>query len=162
MGSLLEDNLSQVKYMLEDLADPNYRSDSDGTTALNLAVRTQRVAYVQVVIEAAANIEATDAAGWTALQKAASAGSLEVVKLLCCARADVNHCTVLQPSSPALMAARAGLAANIQHLCHLRADVNQAELLREAVAGGHVATTQLLCQDGRDCPALQLAALHCK
>ncbi|KAF8421821.1 ankyrin repeat-containing domain protein [Tirmania nivea] len=72
-------------------ADIEETSADTGETAFMLAASNGHCEVLHILLSNGANIDATNAKGWTTLMLAARSGSVEVVDLLTSRGADVNH-----------------------------------------------------------------------
>lgn len=109
-----------ARYLLDREAPVDARStNAMKNTALHAAAAGAKIELVKLLLEAGANVNATQEGGWTALHAAAQSGNREMVELLVAAGADLK----------------------------LRAANNQAPL-DLAMLGGHAAIVDLLEQIG--------------
>jgi ankyrin repeat protein len=69
---------------------PPDMAESDGSTALMVAISKNRKEMVEALIRAGADVNARDDTGMTPLMYAAMRGSLEIVKFLHKSGADIN------------------------------------------------------------------------
>lgn len=97
-------------------------TDADGATALHLAAEFHRVAAVDVLLTAGADVNATDDSGATALLAAVSTGqgchataAEQTVRLLISARANINAAND-EGLSPLAVAKAEGLTAHVEML----------------------------------------------
>jgi len=89
MGSATKGDVSGVKALLDEGADPN-RSDETGLSPLMVAAYSGQVEVIKILIEYRATIEDRDSSGYTPLIFAANAGQVQSSQLLIEHGADVN------------------------------------------------------------------------
>ncbi|GAB5369046.1 hypothetical protein AAMO2058_001371800 [Amorphochlora amoebiformis] len=83
-------DINGLKQMLEEGRSSNFR-DKWGNTPLFWASKGGSVSAIRVLLNASAQVKATNLAGTTALHWACTRGSPDVVRALLDAGADVNH-----------------------------------------------------------------------
>jgi len=98
-----------------------------GRTALHWAVKDGRRNLAALLIEAKANLEATDRVGKTPLSVACEGKDLEMVRLLVERGADVNSRDMIG-GSPLLWASGLGTPAIVRYLIEKGADVNVVDV----------------------------------
>jgi len=79
-----------VDILLQNRADPNIHESEEGNTALIMASMYEYSAIVFLLLEAGADVNATNLGGNTALMIACHTGNLDVVMLLITGNADLN------------------------------------------------------------------------
>jgi uncharacterized protein len=143
-----------IKTLLEKRVDVN-APESDGTTALHWAARTDDLETVQILIRAKANVRAKNRYGMTPLHLACANGNASIVESLLKAGADPN--TALPEGETVLMAAaRAGSTGAVKALLDHGADIHAKESWRGqtalmwAAAEGNSEVIRLLVARGAD------------
>ena len=143
--------VAQVRKAIEHGANVNVRSDEESWTPLMVAVRSDEpsIEIVELLIEAGAEINATDGAGDTALKKALYAmhPSPQIIDMLIHAGADVN--IIDEDGMTILMeAARRSTPEIVRMLIEAGADVNISrkgmKVVNYARANYHLKNTQVL------------------
>lgn len=84
-----EGNLEEVQTLFHQIQNPS-RPNSDGLTALHLAVCAEAEPTVKFLIQNCVDVNATCSEGWTPLHCAAATNNLTIVKLLIENGGDVN------------------------------------------------------------------------
>lgn len=145
-------DLSRVRYLLDHGAKVDAR-DTEGYTALQNAVRTDRKEIAAYLIEHHADLAARDRDGWTALMFAVWRDSPELVRKLVTGGAQMEAPNP-QGLTPLCIAAQNGKTQAAQALIELGADLNKAvgaagyTPLMLAIAGDWDETATLLVQRG--------------
>src|SRR5712691_7910873 len=85
----MKGNRDAVRSLLQRKADVN-APQTDGTTALHWAVRSDDLEFAEMLIRAGANVSAANRAGATPMQLAALNGNAAMVEALIKAGADPN------------------------------------------------------------------------
>lgn len=142
--AVLAGDLAKTKTMLGNGADCNSPNE-DGATLLMLAAGAGHYKMVELLLEAGATVDATDARGWTALMKAVfnyelNRGFPDVVSLLIDAGADIEH-QVSYGTRPLMLAAGYGEASVVDVLLAAGADAGAAN------EGGRTARTMAETKD---------------
>ncbi len=117
---------AQVRKLLAEGADANARN-ADGATALMLAAHAGHLDIVRALIDAGADVHATDELGWAPLMKAVynaeqDRGFADVVQVLIEAGADVEA-RITYGIRPLMLAAGYGETAVVETLLRAGADV---------------------------------------
>lgn len=125
INAVLAGDVVKATALLKSGADCN-TSNEDGATLLMLAAGAGHYAMVEMLIEAGAKVDATDARGWTPLMKALfnyelNKGFPDVVSLLIDAGADIEH-QVSYGTRPLMIAAGYGEAGVVDVLLAAGAD----------------------------------------
>lgn len=125
INAVLAGDVVKATALLKSGADCNI-SNEDGATLLMLAAGAGHYAMVEMLIEAGAKVDATDARGWTPLMKALfnyelNKGFPDVVSLLIDAGADIEH-QVSYGTRPLMIAAGYGEAGVVDVLLAAGAD----------------------------------------
>ncbi len=146
--------MQAVRAFLQQHGDPNSAS-ADGTTALVWAVDRDNLEIAELLIQAGANVKASNRYGVAPLSRACVYGNPAVVGLLLNAGADPN--TASPEGETALMtASRSGNLEVVNSLLAHGANVNAKELWRNqtalmwAAAEGHTNVVQTLTAHGAD------------
>jgi uncharacterized protein len=108
-------------------------AEADGTTALHLAVRSDRLDLVQALLKAGANANASTRYGITPLTLAATNGSPSIVAALVEAGANANAANP-EGETVLMVAARSGNVAVVDRLLAAGADVNARDAWRGETA----------------------------
>ncbi len=143
-----------VRSLLRQKVDVNLAA-LDGTTALHWAVRADDIETADLLIQAGANVKASDRYGVTPLSLACVNGNASMIRRLLAAGADPN--SVDPAGETALMTAvRTGTPDALQALLDRGAKVNavdpefQQSALMIAVRENHPAAVKLLIERGAD------------
>ena len=88
-GAIGSGNLPKINMLIDEGVDIHTK-DSDGYTALVVAIRGKRADVVKALLEAGADVHARNDDGSTALMVAAVFGHVVIVKILLDAGADIN------------------------------------------------------------------------
>jgi ankyrin repeat protein len=127
---------------------------SDGSTPLMMAALGSKLTIVKLLVEAGAELGATDAVGHTAVNYARRGGHKRVIAYLesCFENRDVAADMDL------CHAAKAGIAYRVRTLLEQGVDPDQRDdagktALMLAVGGGHTKIVHLLCEAGADVQA---------
>lgn len=128
-------------------------SEEDVKPTLRSAAEEGDVEAVQSFLDKGIPIDATDEDGWTALERAAYGGRLDVVKFLLSRGARANSKEYLNP--PIILAAHSGKAEIVKALLDNGADpnatgVNACTALMRSVWKGHIEIVRLLLEKGAD------------
>lgn len=141
---VLAGDVTKTTELLKKGVDCNARNE-EGATVLMLAAGAGHYAMAEMLLEAGATVDATDARGWTALMKAVfnyelNKGFPEIVSLLIDAGADIEH-QVGYGTRPLMLAAGYGEAGVVEVLLAAGA---AAEATNE---GGRTAKTMAETKD---------------
>lgn len=143
-----------IRSLLQQRVDVNI-PQNDGTTALHWAAYRDDLESATQLIEAGANVKATNRYGVTPLSLACTNGSGPMVDLLLKSGADVNS-TLPGGEAPLMTAARTGKIAAVKALIAAGADVQAKEskrgqtVLMWAAAEGNTEVVQELLKAGAD------------
>ena len=147
-------NVDAVRTLIQQHADVN-GPESDGLTALHLAVQADNSAMVPLLIRAGANVNAGDRYGITPLYMAATNGSAAMIEIL--TKAGANPNAALPEGETVLMtASRTGNAAAVKALLAHGASPNAKEnsfgetALMWAAAENHPDAVEALIAGGAD------------
>ncbi len=146
-------NKTALRSLLQRKADVNV-PQTDGTTALHWAVRSDDMESVELLIRAGANVSAANRVGATPLQLAALNGSAAIIERLVKAGANPNAALTKEGDTALMMAARTGKTDAIKALLDNGAQVNAKEAwggttaLMWAVSEGHLAAAKMLVERG--------------
>eukprot|EP00435_Cladocopium_sp_Y103_P032252 s631_g8.t1 len=152
--STIKDSLALEK-LLQCPVNPNLK-DEQGKSALFHAARKGCVASVQLLLEAAAEVDAPGGVdGMTALHKAALGGHLPVVHVLLEAGANQNQPSIPQAASPLYLAAQSGHHDVLCYLLEARARTDLvtsagATPLHVAAAQNHPVIVRTLLESGAE------------
>jgi ankyrin repeat protein len=125
LDAVKQGNKTTVRALLKQRADVK-SAETDGTTALHWAVRSDDLEMTQLLLRAGANVNAANRFGVTPLSLAATNGNAAVIEALLKAGANAN--TALPEGETVLMtAARTGRVEAIRTLLVHGADVKAAE-----------------------------------
>src|SRR5205807_3578904 len=116
-------NRDAVRSLLEKKSDVNARQ-TDGTTALHWAVRSDDLETADVLIRAGANVSAANREGATPLLLASENGNAAMIEKLIKAGADPNTPLTKYGDTALMMAARTGKTDAIKALLDHKAAVN--------------------------------------
>jgi uncharacterized protein len=127
INAVLAGDVAKTAALLKNGADYNSKNE-EGSTLLMLAAGTGNLQMVEMLVEAGAEVDATDARGWTALFKALfnyeeNCGYPDVVRALIEAGADIEH-QVAYGTRPLMIAAGYGEARVVDVLLLAGVDVN--------------------------------------
>jgi len=153
--AVMHGNKSAVRTLLQGKADVNARQ-TDGTTALRWAVRSDDLETANLLIRAGANVSAANREGVTPLQLAAVNGNAAMIEALVKAGADPNAPFTKYGDTALMMAARTGKTDAVKMLLDHGAQVNAKETwgdttaLMWAVSEHHPAVVKLLTERGAD------------
>lgn len=144
INAVLAGDVVKATALLKSGADCN-SSNEEGATLLMLAAGAGHIEMVEMLIRAGANVDATDARGWTALMKGLfnyeqNRGFPDVVSALIAAGADIEH-QVSYGTRPLMIAAGYGEAGVVEVLLAAGADTGA---LNE---GGRTAKTMAETKD---------------
>jgi ankyrin repeat protein len=148
-------NKDAVRALLQKRANVN-APQSDGTTALHWAVRSDDLELTNLLIGAGANVSATNRDGATPLLLAAVNGNAAMIELLVKAGANPNAPLTKYGDTALMMAARTGKTDAIKTLLDQGAQVNTKETwgdttaLMWAVSERHPDAVKLLLAHGAD------------
>lgn len=148
-------NKQAVRSLLQQKANVN-TPQSDGTTALHWAVRSDDLETAELLIRAGANVSAANREGATPLLLAAVNGNAAMLEKLLQAGADPNAPLTKYGDTALMMAARTGKTAAIKVLLDHKAQVNAKETwgdttaLMWAVSERHPAAVKMLMDAGAD------------
>ena len=153
-----EGHIDTVRYLVSLPQMDVTQADAHGDTALHYAVEEE----VQLLIDAGADVDRRNTAGWTPLHIASRAGALNVVKLLvraganvCVADEDGSTCLILA-SSMGMASSMEGQIETVRYLVSLpQVDVTQGNnrgntALHVAVRDQHANVVQVLIDAGAD------------
>jgi len=144
---------SVVDLLLAHGADVNAVAPVDGTNALIMAAIRGNTAILQSLLDAGADVNATNIQGATALHSAAQEGHSESVALLLKVGADPHASGLKQQVTPLFLAAQGGHVPVMRALVETGVDVNATNPdgytpLHIAVLNDQSATTQYLIKAG--------------
>ena len=130
--------------------------DNRGNNSLHLEIQKDKpdISRVKLLLDAGANIHATNKNGWTPLHYAASEGHTAIATLLVDKGADVNVIDNLTGSTPLHFASRGGYIAIATLLVEIGADLNAKDNicgltpLHMAAEKGHTEVVKLLESKG--------------
>lgn len=126
LNAVLANDVAKATALLKGGADCN-TSNEEGATLLMLAAGAGHIEMVEMLIAAGAEVDATDARGWTALMKGLfnyelNRGFPDVVSALIEAGADIEH-QVSYGTRPLMIAAGYGEAGVVEVLLLAGVDV---------------------------------------
>ena len=126
LNAVLANDVAKATALLKSGADCN-TGNEEGATLLMLAAGAGQIDMVEVLIAAGAEVDATDARGWTALMKGLfnyeqNRGFPDVVSALIEAGADIEH-QVSYGTRPLMIAAGYGEASVVEVLLLAGVDV---------------------------------------
>jgi ankyrin repeat protein len=153
--AVMKGNKDVVRALLQKKANVN-APQSDGTTALHWAVRSDDLELVNLLIGAGANVSATNRDGATPLLLAAENGNAAMLETLIKAGADPNAPLTKYADTALMMAARTGKTDAIKVLLDHGAKVNAKETwgdttaLMWAVSERHPDAVKMLMARGAD------------
>jgi ankyrin repeat protein len=151
----MKGNKDAVRSLLQQKANVN-APQSDGTTALHWAVRTDDLDTADLLIRAGANVSAANRDGATPLLLAAVNGNAAMIERLLKVGVDANAPLTKYGDTALMMTARTGKTDAIQMLLDHGAQVNTKETwgdttaLMWAVSERHPAAVKLLIAHGAD------------
>ena len=151
----MKGNKEAIRSLLQRKANVN-APQSDGTTALHWAVRSDDLETSDLLIRAGANVSAANRDGATPLLLAAENGNAAMLDSLIKAGADPNASLTKYGDTALMMAARTGKTDAIKTLADHGAQVNAKEswgdttALMWAVSERHPAAVKLLMDRGAD------------
>ena len=151
----MKGNKEAVRSLLQRKANVN-APQSDGTTALHWAVRSDDLETADLLIRAGANVSAANRDGATPLLLAAENGNAAMLEALIKAGADPNASLTKYGDTALMMAARTGKTDAIKTLVDHGAQVNAKEswgdttALMWAVSERHPTAVKLLMDRGAD------------
>lgn len=127
INAVVAGDVVKAATLLKNGADCNSKNE-EGSTLLMLAAGTGNLQMVEMLVEAGAEIDATDARGWTALFKALfnyedNCGYPDVVRALIEAGANIEH-QIAYGTRPLMIAAGYGEARVVDVLLLAGVDVN--------------------------------------
>lgn len=146
-------NKAALRSLLQKKADVN-ATQTDGTTALHWAVRSDDLETAELLIRAGASVSATNRVGATPLQLASLNGNAAMIEKLVKAGANPNTPLTKEGDTALMMAARTGKTDAIKALLDNGAQINAREAwggttsLMWAVSEGHVAAAKMLVDRG--------------
>jgi ankyrin repeat protein len=151
----MKGNKDAVRSLLQRKANVN-APQSDGTTALHWAVRSDDLETADLLIGAGANVSAANREGATPLLLAAVNGNAAMIEKLIKAGANPNTPLTKYGDTALMMAARTGKADALKMLLDQGAQVNAKETwgdttaLMWAVSERHPAAVKMLMDHGAD------------
>jgi len=148
--AIINDELQNVKMLLEKRADPNANDDVEGFTALMWATHRVHVNCVSILVESKCNVSATTEWGWSALMDAAQQGNEKVLTILLEAKAKVNQRETQYRRTSLLEAALVDNPTNLMKLLDAGAapavDVDGNSALHHAAMNGYLLNAQILVE----------------
>ena len=148
-------NKEAVRSLLQNRADVNAKQ-TDGTSALHWAVRTDDLEAADLLIRAGANVMAANREGATPLLLASINGNAAMIEKLIRAGADANTSLTKDGDTALMMAARTGKADAVKVLLDHGAHVDAKETwgdttaLMWAASERHPAVVKALIEHGAD------------
>ncbi|KAL8876142.1 MAG: hypothetical protein Q9198_005608, partial [Flavoplaca austrocitrina] len=146
----LKGHVNLCRLLLENGANAN--TLSGGAPILVESVSEKNLKTVELLIENGAAVDAVDAEGWTALQKASMAGHTDIVTYLLDHGANINHTDDFGHTS-ILLAAQSGFAKLVQLLIDRGADLHRATTDNWTpihLSYHHPETSRVLMENGAD------------
>ena len=146
----LKGHVDLCRLLLENGANAN--TLSGGAPILVGSVSEKNLKTVELLVENGAAVDAVNAEGWTALQKASMAGHTDIVTYLLDHGANINHTNEFGHTS-ILLAARSGFAKLVQLLIDRGADLHRATTDNWTpihLSYHHLETTRVLMENGAD------------
>lgn len=124
--AVMKGNKAAVRSLLQKKADVN-APQTDGTTALHWAVRSDDLETAELLIRAGASVSATTRTGATLLQLATENGNAAMIEKLIKAGADPNAALTKSRDTALMMAARTGRTDAIKMLLDNGARIDAIE-----------------------------------
>jgi ankyrin repeat protein len=159
-GAARSGDLTRVKLLIADGADPNAPDSNGGRTPLHWAVKGNHIEVATFLLESGADIDKGERAGKTALDFAAESGQVEMTQFLVDAGADVNKRDLIGGNS-ALWAAGLGTPQTLEILVKANADIEVKDIngltpLAWAAQTGETQSMQILIDAGADVNVVDL------
>lgn len=146
----LKGHVDLCRLLLENGADGN--TLGGGAPILAESASKKNLKIIELLVENGAVVDAVNAEGWTALQKASMAGHTDIVTYLLDHGANINHTNVFGHTS-ILLAAQSGFAKLVQLLIDRGADLHRATTDNWTpihLSYNHLETTRVLMENGAD------------
>jgi len=148
--AIINDEVQNVKMLLEKSANPNAEDDVEGFSALMWATHRVHVNCVRILVESKCNVSATTEWGWSALMDAAQRGDETILTILLEAKAKVNERETQHGRTSLLEAALVGNPTSLMQLLDAGAapaiDVDGNSALHHAAMTGCLLKTQILVE----------------
>jgi len=148
--AIINDEVQNVKMLLERKADPNAEDDVEGFSALMWATHRVHVNCVRILVESKCNVSATTEWGWSALMDAAQQGNEKILTVLLEAKAKVNQRETQYGRTSLLEAAFVDNPTGLMQLLDAGAapavDVDGNSALHHAAMNGCLLNTQILVE----------------
>lgn len=148
--AIINDEVQNVKMLIEKKADPNAVDDVEGFSALMWATHRVHVNCVRVLVQCKCNVSATTDWGWSALMDAAQQGNQKVLSILLEAKAMVNQRETHYGRTALLEAAYVDNQTNLTQLLDAGAapaiDFDGNTALHHAAMSGCLLNTQILVE----------------
>ncbi len=117
-----------IERLLDNGVDVNARN-SDGQTALELAILSGSTLLVQYILDKGADVNIKDRRGNTALLVACSKSGLDIVRLLLDFGADIDACDISYGRTPLIRAASVGKIDLVRLLLDRGADIRAKDFM---------------------------------